>query len=183
MADHLHEDKGSSIDEIMEESQNQQLNLNQTAVEVLSDWCDRLGVIQRHLYSRRLYLVKAEETDSETFKDALVKCYSKLSLSYGRRGVFVKIPKIREDTCERLKITREAFDKLLRRTYLDNIGRIELSGAPIITLAKKSPLSEKKIKLEGKHSILSAKFELARERDGLLVGRKAYYYMAIHESL
>jgi len=183
LAGHINEDKGLSIDEIKDESQNRKLSLNQTAVEVLSDWCDRLGVIQRHLFSKRLYLIKTEETDMETFKDALARCYRVLSLSYGRRGVFVKIPEIREDTCEQLKITREVFDELLRRIYLENIGRIELSGAPIITLAKKSPLSEKKMKLEGKQAILSPKFELTRERKGLLVGHKAYYYVAIHENL
>lgn len=183
LADHINDNKGLSTDEIKEESQNRQFSLNQTAIEVLSDWCDRLGVIQRHLYSKRLYLIKIEETDWQTFKDALSRCYRELSLSYGRKGVFVKIPKIREDTCERLKITRKVFDELLRRVYLENIGRIELSGAPIITLAKKSPLGEKKIKLEGKQAILSPKFELTRERKGLLVGHKAYYYVAIHENL
>jgi len=183
LTDHINDNKGLSVEEIKDESQNRQLSLNQTAVEVLSDWCDRLGVIQRHLYSKRLYLIKTEETNRETFKDALARCYRVLSLSYGRRGVFVKIPEIREDMCEQLKITRKVFDELLRRIYLENIGRIELSGAPIITLAKKSPLSEKKIKLEEKQAILSPKFELTRERKGLLVGHKAYYYVAIHENL
>jgi len=183
LADHINEDKGLSIDEIKEESQNRKLSLNQTAVEVLSDWCDRLGVIQRHLYSKRLYLVKSEGTDAKIFKSVLVQCYRTISLSYGRKGVFVKIPKIREDTCEQLKITRKVFDEMLRQTYLENIGRIELSGAPIITLAKKSPLSEKKIKFEGKQTILSPKFELKRDRNGILIGHKAYYYVAIHENL
>lgn len=183
LADHANENKGLSIGEIKEESQNRHLTLNQTAIEVLSDWCDRLGVIQRHLYSKRLYLMKTEETDSQIFKGALTRCYRELSLSYGRKGIFVKIPKIREDICEQLKITRKVFDEMLRQTYLENIGRIELSGAPIITLAKKSPLSEKKIKFEGKQTILSPKFELKRDRNGILIGHKAYYYVAIHENL
>jgi len=183
LAGHINEDKGLLIDEIKEESQDRKLSLNQTAVEVMSDWCDRLGVIQRHLYSKRLYLVKDEGTDAKIFKSVLVQCYRTISLSYGRKGVFVKIPKIREDMCEQLKITRKVFDELLRQTYLENIGRIELSGAPIITLAKKSPLSVKKIRFEGKQTILSPKFELTREREGLLVGQKAYYYLAIHEDV
>ena len=183
LVDHINDNKGLSIDEIREESKNRQLSLNQTAIEVLSDWCDRLGVIQRHLYAKRLYLVKHGETDSRSFKNALMKCYRELSLSYGRKGVFIEIPKIREDTCEQLKVTRKVFDEMLRQTYLENIGRIELSGAPIITLAKKSPLSEKKIGLGGKQTILSPKFELARDREGLLVGQKAYYYLAIHEDI
>ena len=183
LADHINDNKGLSTDEIKEESKKHQLSLNQTAVEVLSDWCDRLGVIQRHLYTRRLYLIKHGETNFKSFKNALKKCYRELSFSHGRKGVFIEIPKIREDMCEQLKITRKVFDEMLRQTYLENIGRIELSGAPIITLAKKSPLSEKKIKFEGKQNILSPKFELARDREGLLVGQKAYYYLAIHEDI
>ena len=183
LADHINNNKGLSIDEIRKESKNRQTSLNQTAIEVLSDWCDRLGVIQRHLYTRRFYLIKHGETDFKSFKNALMKCYRGLSLSYSRKGVFVEIPKIREATCEQLKITRKVFDEMLRQTYLENIGKIELSGAPIITLAKKSPLSEKKIKFEGKQVILSPKFELTRERKGLSVGQKAYYYLAIHEDI
>jgi len=83
-----------------------------------------------------------------------------------------------------LKITVcKGFDNMLRQTYLENIGKVELSGAPIITLAKKSPLSEKKIKFQGKQNILSPKFELTRKREGLLVGPKAYFYLAIHEDI
>ncbi len=180
LASHIDDNKGLLMEEIKEES-NHHPTLNQTAIEVLSDWCDRLGVIQRHLYSRRFYLIKDEETDPNAFKSALSRCYRELSFSYGRKGVFVEIPKIRENTCEQLKITRRVFDEMLRQTYLENIGRIELSGAPITTLAKKSPLTERKIRFGGKHIILSPKFELKREREGLLVGKKAYYYLAIHE--
>ena len=112
-----------------------------------------------------------------------MKCYRELSLVHGLKQIFVEIPKIRENLCEELKITRELFNDMLRSIYRASIGKIELSRAPIITLAKKSPLSEKKIRLEGKQAILSPKFELTRERKGLLVGHKAYYYVAIHENL
>lgn len=182
LEDHIN-NKGLSLNEIKEESTKRKLNLNQTAVEVLSDWCDRLGVVQRHLYARRLYLIRYEETNFERFKNAIKKCYRELSFSSGRKGVFVEIPKIREDMCEQLKITRKGFDDMLRQTYLENIGKVELSGAPIITLAKKSPLSEKKIKFQGRQTMLSPKFELTRKREGLLVGQKAYYYLAMHEDI
>lgn len=112
-----------------------------------------------------------------------MKCYRELSLVHGLKQIFVEISKIRENLCEELKITRELFNDLLRSIYLASIGKMELSGAPIITLAKKSPLSEKKMKLEGKQAVLSPKFEVAREREGLSVGQKAYYYLAIHEDL
>ena len=183
LEDHNNEKKGLSMDEIEEESKSRKLSLNRTAIEVLSDWCDRLGAIQRHLYTERLYLLRSEERDLGIFKDVLLKCYRELSFAYGRREVFLEIPKIREDICEQLKIARRVFDIMLRLTYLNNIGKIELSGAPITTLAKKSPLSERKMTLEGKQNILSPKFEVGKERTGLLVGRKVYYYLAIHDDL
>jgi len=179
---HINDEKGLTIDEIKIDSANRQLGLNQTAVEVVSDWCDRLGIIQRHLYNRRLYLPRMKP-ELQTFKNALAKHYQEVSRTQLRRGIFVEIPMIREDLCERLKIARKVFDELLRTVYLENIGRMELSGAPIVTLAKKSPLSEKKIKHNGKATILSPKYEIQRDREGLLVGQKIYFYLAMHEAI
>ncbi|MGB8779899.1 MAG: hypothetical protein WCD81_04530 [Candidatus Bathyarchaeia archaeon] len=182
LAGHIDDEKGLSLEEIKEESTSRQLSLNQTAVEVLSDWCDRLGVIQRHLYTRRIYTVR-KDIEPKIFKIALCKCYRELSTCHGRKGVFVEIPTMREDTCENLKIPRKTFDERLRLLFLENIGRIELSGAPIITLAKKSPFTEKKMMSDSKAAILSPKYEVKREREGLAVGQKTYYYLAIHESI
>ena len=179
---HINDEKVLTIDEIKIDSANRQLSLNQTAVEVVSDWCDRLGIIQRHLYNRRLYLARMKP-ELQTFKNALAKHYQEVSRTRLRRGIFVEIPMIREDLCERLKIARKVFDELLRAVYLENVGRMELSGAPIITLAKKSPLSEKKIIRNGKAAILSPKYEIQKDREGLLVGQKTYYYMAMHEGI
>jgi hypothetical protein len=174
--------KGLTADEIMDEGKTRQLRLNQTAVDVLSDWSDRLGAIQRHLYTRRIYPIE-DKVETEIFRNALVKLYQELSKTQGRKGIFVEIPIMREDLCERLKIARKTFDEMLHNTYLENVGRMELSGAPIITRAKKSPLSEKKIKRDGKIAVLAPKNELQREREGLLVGRKIYYYMAVYEGI
>jgi hypothetical protein len=179
---HVNDPKGLTFDDIKKESANRQLSLNQTAIEVLSDWCDRLGTIQRHLYTRRLYSTLAK-VEPEAFKNVLVKYYQEQSRVQGQRAVFVEIPMIREDMCERLKLARETFDEMLRSVYLENIGRVELSGAPIVTLAKKSPLSEKKIKRNGKTAILAPKYEIQREREGLAVGPKSYYYLAIYGNI
>lgn len=179
---HFNDSKGLTFDDIKKESADRQLSLNQTAIEVLSDWCDRLGTIQRHLYTRRLYSTEAK-VEPEAFKNVLVKYYKELSRVQGRRAVFVEIPMIREDLCERLKLPRKTFDKMLRSVYLENIGRMELSGAPIVTLAKKSPLSEKKIKRDGKTAIFAPKYEIQREREGLAVGPKSYYYLAIYDNI
>jgi len=179
----INNSKGLALAEIKEASVKGELSLNQTAVEVLSDWCERLGVVQRHLFTRRLYLIIIGNADHKIFKDALLKYHREFSVSNRRRGIFLEIPTLREDLCEKLKVSRKVFDEMLRSTFLENVGRIELSGAPIITLAKKSPLSEKRMKLEGKDAILSPKFEAVKEREGLSVGQKAYYYLAIHDSI
>jgi len=183
LKDNANKDKGLSINEIKEESLKRKLSLNQTAVEVLADWCERLGVVQRHLYSKRFYLIRNKVVNPNVFRTALVRCYRELSISRGWKGTFVEIPTIRENLCEQLKVLRRVFDEMLRITYLENVGKIELSGAPITTLAKKSPLGEKKMKPGGKDAILSPKFEVKREREGLMVGRKSYYYLAVHEDL
>ncbi|MEM2112072.1 MAG: hypothetical protein QXX08_09395 [Candidatus Bathyarchaeia archaeon] len=177
---HINDEKGLSLEEIKEESTGRQLSLNQTAIEVLSDWCDRLGTIQRNLYTRRVYALKAD-IELKIFEKVLCKSYQVLSTQNRRKGVFVEIPELREEICEHLKISRKAFDEKLHTIYLNNVGRIELSGAPLMTLAKKSPLTERKMKHVGKTALLSPKYEIKREREGLTVGQRVYYYLAIYE--
>jgi len=180
---HVKNDKGLSMNEIEEDSTRHGLNLNRTAVEVLASWCERLSVIQRHLYTKRFYLIGNEMVNSKTFRTALVRCYREISVSRWQKRIFVEIPVIRENLCEQMKIPRDVFNEMLQAVYLNNVGKIELSGAPITTLAKKSPLSEKKMKSDGKEAILSPRFEVKRVREGLTVGRKSYYYIAIHENI
>ena len=177
---HISDEEGLSVDEVYKESLKYGFHLNRTAIEVLADWCERLGVIQRNLYTGKLYLIKQEVENLNDFYRVLIKSYRKLSVSRWRREVFVEIPIIREQVCERLKISRKIFDQTLKTIYLKNVGKIEFSGAPIVTHAKRSPLSEKMMTPDAKKAILSPRFKLKREREGLLIGRKSYYYIAIH---
>jgi len=179
---HKKEEKGRSINEIVKETAESNSNLNQTAIEVLADWCQRLGVIQRHLYTGRLYLIEKEKICTEKeFLSTLIKIYREKTCSKWHRKTFLEIPLAREELCERLKIARSVFDKLMKQIYLKNIGKIELSGAPIITHSKKSPLSEKKMVYEEENALISPRFKLKKEREGLTIGRKFHYYLAIHE--
>jgi len=177
---HIHDENGLSIDEIYRESQRYKIHLNRATIEVLADWCERLGVIQRNLYTGNLYLIRQEVENLNKFFSVLVESYRKLSGSKWRREIFIEIPMIREQVCERLKISRITFDCALKAIYSKNIGKIEFSGAPIITHAKRSPLSEKRMISDIKQAILSPKFELKKEREGISIGRKSYYYIAIH---
>ena len=181
LQDYSEKEEGLSVNEIIEEAVRRKTHLNRTAAEVLSDWCERLGIVQRNLYTAKIYFLRDEKPSLDDFFSILLKIYRKLSISSWRREVFVEIPLIREHMCEQLKISRKTFDKTLKQVYLNNIGKIELSGAPITTLAKKSPLSEKRIKLVGKKAIMSTQSRLQREREGITINKKTYYYLAMHK--
>ena len=183
LKNHIVDPQGLRAYEIVKESAEHDLHLNKTAVEVLSDWCERLGVIQRNLYTAKIYIIKEEKEDLKNFLRTLVKIYRKLAFSQWRKEVYVEIPLIRENVCEELKISRKIFDELLKEAYPKNVGRIEFSGAPITTFAKKSPLSEKKMTPVGKEAIMSARSTLKREREGLTINKKSYYYLAIHKTV
>lgn len=181
---HINDDKGLSIDETIKEAKIRKLRLNRTAIEVLQNWCERLGVLQRHLYEKRFYLLKREEPNFKRFKNAIVSSYQTLNMTagLGLKLIYVEIPKLREEVCEILKMARELFDSLFKRLYYESIGKIELSGAPTITVAKRSPLAIRVIKASKKEDILAPHLDLTRERKGIEIGGKSYYYVAIHEA-
>jgi len=183
LAQHLDADHGMSLDFIQKEVERLNLNLNRTSIEVLTDWCDRLGICQRHLYSGHIYLLKPTEPNRTEFREKLVECFDMLINDRKPQEVFAEIPRVREDVCEKCRIRRDAFDNMLTQLYLQNIGKIELCGAPITTMAKKSPLSEKKIKPYSKNGVLAPKFLLKKEREGLTIKNKSYFYIAIYGNL
>jgi len=168
---HIDDERGLSIHEILTEGRNLGLNLNRTAVEVLVDWCERLGIVQRHLYSGRIYIVRKGKPSSEVFRDCLLASYDKFVQK--EDIVYVAIPKLREDVCERLKISREVFDELLKELYLKNVGKIELCGAPIVTSAKEIPF---KMKI-----LSSVQVDKTVASPGLKIADRIYYYLAIFD--
>jgi len=180
---HINDEKGLSISEMIEEAKIKKLQLNQTAIEVLQNWCERLGMLQRHLYTKRFYLLKKEKPDSIQFENAVKGSYRILNTArgLGLKLMYVEIPRLREEVCEKLKILRETFDVLFKKLYYKSIGRMELSGAPMITAAKKSPLSIRMIKTSKKEDILAPYLDLAKERKGVEIGGKSYYYVAMHQ--
>jgi len=117
------------------------------------------------------------------FETAVKNSYRTLNIArgLGLKLTYVEIPRLREEVCEKLKTTRETFDALFKKLYYESIGRMELSGAPTITVAKKSPLSIRIIKASKKEDILAPYLDLAKERKGIEIGGKSYYYVAIHQ--
>ena len=160
------------------------LNFNITAIEVLCDWAERLGVVQRNLFTNRYYLTKNSATLAE-FILFLQTSYEELNIKPrpGLRQEYVEIVRLREDVCEKLKIKRETFDLLLTSVFKKAYGKIELCGAPITTIAKKSPTSLRKVKKSLKDSMLSSQFVCLKESRGIEINGKEYYYIAIFEPL
>jgi hypothetical protein len=78
---------------------------------------------------------------------------------------------------------REAFDRLLEKVLQKSCGKIELCGAPITTMAKKSPSSLKSMKRGTKDSILSPEYLCSSEAQGIEINGKEYHYIAIFERL
>jgi len=161
-----------------------QLSFNKAAVDVLCDWTERLGVIQRNLDKNTYYNVTNKATLTE-FVEALENSYNELNNKPrpGLKQQYVEIPKLRESVCEKLKISRKVFDLFFLNIFKKSLGKMELCGAPITTSAKKSRISLKKMKKSLKDKILSPHFVLLKEKKGIEIKRREYYYVAIFEKL
>jgi len=166
-------------------SRRQDLAFNETALDILCDWAERLGQVQRNLYNNRYYLLQECEVSHNTFVEATEQCYNALNLQDrpGIKLVYIEIARLREAVCEKLRVRRDLFDTTLEWLFLNNIGKMELSGAPLITSAKESPTSLKMFEKGGKETILSPKYKTIREGKGLELGGKLYHYIAIFEKL
>ena len=161
------------------------LAFNKTALDVLCDWAERLGQVQRNLYNNQFYLLQESKVSCNTFVEAIEQCYHTLNLQDrpGIKLVYIEIARLRETVCEKLQVRREFFDTALEWLFLNNIGKMELSGAPLTTSAKESPTSLKMLEKGGKEAILSPKYKTIKEGKGLELGGKLYHYIAIFEKL
>ena len=158
------------------------LDFNQAILDVLMRWGERFGVLQRHLYKKTFYAIKDTKPDNSIFVSSLKKHYNKLNIKKGLflSQTFVEIPKLREDVCENLKMRRELFDSLFMDYYLSALGTVELAGAPTITTAKRSPLNIRKTNIEINGTFVSPVFDLEKERRGITIKGKNYFYLAIY---
>jgi len=173
-------------DELLNElSHIEDIVYNNTAIDILCDWAERLGQVQRNLYNNKYYLLRKEEITHQHFLKVIEECYSNLNVKTrpGIKIIYVEIARLRELVCEYLKIKRDIFDKFLEHLFLKNIGRMELSGAPLTTSAKKSPTSLKFLERGEKENILSPQYKTIREGRGLEVNGKLYHYIGIFGKL
>lgn len=180
-------DYGLTEDELLDqlEDRHEGLRFNKTGLDVVGDWGERLGAIQRNVFEDRYYSVISTRKD-ESFVDVLQEEYAEMDVKrgIGMRTTHVSIPEIRELVCERLRLTRDEFDQRLVDHYMENIGKMELSGAPLDTQAKESRFGIKTISKSEEDGHATSEMVSDRVLNGIaLQDGKMYYYLAIFEQL
>lgn len=170
------------LDDLQNRSEFEPYDYNSASVDVLGDWAERLGVVQRNAFSGDLYTVNVDKVPSN-FSSALLSIYDDLEETAGLdlRQRHLSIPKLREFGCERLRCTRGAFDDALLELASQNIGQVELSGAPMDTEAKDSPRGIKRISLSQGDSLVSTEQTSDQVMSGVEQYGKQYYYLAVFD--
>lgn len=154
-------------------------SFNQASASVLCDWVERVDSVQRNVFTNAYYPVYAMTTP---MLPEFLRAYGELNTRAGvsLRQRYVEIPKIRELVCERLKIRRRDFDEEFLRLYRNNIGTIELSGAPITTHAKTASKHIKSLIFTEIPDEVTMKLTSERYLKGITCDSKQYYFVAIH---
>jgi len=170
------------LEELSDIEEHTPRSYNQTSVEVVGDWAERLGTIQRNAFTGRYYPIKQHNILSN-FSKTLLTVYDEVEETAGvnLRQRYLSIPELRETYCERHRCTRDVFDEALRQLADQNVGRLELSGAPIDTGAKDAELGIKEMQLDGDDGLVSTTQSTEQVMTGVEQYGKQYYYVAVHD--
>jgi hypothetical protein len=172
-------------DEILEyletTHEHRRYDFNQTSIDVVGDWGERLGAVQRNAFSGSYYRA-IETTIPSKFPFVLLSVFEELEETAGMNlsQRYLSIPELREHTCERMRCMRSAFDEALLTLVNENVGKLELSGAPMDTGAKEAQLGIKRIELADSSGLVSTHQSTDRVMAGVEQFGKQYYYLAIH---
>ena len=155
---------------------------NQTSVEVVGDWAERLGTVQRNAFSGNYYPLKQERAPSN-FPFALLAVYDELEETAGvdLRQRYLSIPLLREHFCEHHGCRRSVFDEALGQLVQQNVGQLELSGAPMDTGAKDARHGIKEIELGSDDGLVTTNQSTERVMAGIEQFGKQYYYLAVYD--
>jgi predicted transcriptional regulator len=155
---------------------------NQTSVEVVGDWAERLGRIQRNAFTGRYYPVERDEVPAN-FAYVLLSVFDDLEETAGvsLKQRYLSIPELREHFCERVRCTRDSFDESLLTLAQQNVGKVELSGAPVDTGAKEAALGIKEMALASSDDLVSTSQSTEQVMAGVEQYGKQYYYLAVHD--
>lgn len=170
------------LERLMENETVSERSYNATSVDVLGDWAERLGSAQRNAFTGEYYLV--ETTDlPEHFPQAFLEVYDRLESVVGinLRQRYLSIPELREHFCAEHRCPRSIFDEALGRLAAANIGRVELSGAPLDTSAKDAALGIKSIERADDDGLVSTSQSTERVMKGIDQHGKRYYFLAVFD--
>ncbi|WP_265112027.1 hypothetical protein [Halosolutus halophilus] len=170
------------LEYLEEEHEFSPYTFNQTGIEVVGNWAERLGGIQRNAFTGDYYVVDRADVPMN-FQYVLLEAYDELEETAGvnLRQRYLSIPRLRERTCERLGCPRNAFDQALSALCRQNVGKLELSGAPLDTSAKDSALGIKEIELADGDTLVSTSQSTQQVMAGLEQFDKQYYYLAVYD--
>lgn len=155
---------------------------NQTGIEVVGDWAERLGAVQRNAFTGDVYRVATAEIPDD-FPSVLLSVIDDREQEAGvnLRQRYLSIPELREFTCQRLRCPRVAFDEAVVTLATQNVGAVELSGAPLDTGAKEAALGIKQIGLTDGDGLVSTEQSTDRVMAGVEQHGKRYYFLAVHD--
>jgi len=174
-----------SLDMILDELENQaeftNYSYNQTSIEVLGNWGKCLGTVQRNAFTGEYYRPQ-DDTPPANFHHTLLRRYDELeeTTGVGMRQRYLSIPRLRETVCTSLQLSRNAFDNALRTLAQENVGKLELSGAPRDTGAKEANYGIKEIELSDDNTLVSTSQSTEQVMQGIEQYGKQYYYLTIH---
>ena len=170
------------LERLEETQQDTPYTYNQTSIEVMADWAERLGCVQRNAFTGRYYRPSPAD-ELIGFSTTLLDAYDDLEQTAGvnLRQRYLSIPQLRETICERVQCARNEFDRTLIELCQQNVGKLELSGAPIDTAAKDAALGIKQIELADDDALVSTSQSSQQVMAGVELYDKQYYYLAVHD--
>ena len=174
-------DLATLLEELETRNEHAPYAFNQTGIEVVGDWAERLGVIQRNAFTGTYYLVD-RSTVPANFPFVLLTIFDELEEKAGVQlsQRYVSIPELREFICERVRCSRAAFDEGLTTLVGQNVGKLELLGAPTDTGAKDAKLGIKQIALADDDGLVTTTHSTEQVMAGVEQYGKRYYYLAVH---
>ena len=172
----------SLLYELEKQSESTPYSYNQTSIEVVGNWGKCLGTVQRNAFSGEYYRPQ-NESPPENFHQTLLNAYDELeeTAGVGMRQRYISIPELRESLCATLQLSRQGFNNGLRLLAQENIGKIELSGAPRDTGAKEANYGIKEISLSEDDVLVSTSQSTEQVMQGIEQHGKQYYYLTVHE--
>ena len=172
----------SVLHELEKQSESTPYSYNQTSVEVVGNWGKCLGTVQRNAFTGEYYRPQ-NDTPPENFHQTLLNVYDELeeTAGVGMRQRYLSIPEIRESICATLQLSRQGFDNGLRLLAQENIGKLELSGAPRDTGAKEANYGIKEISLSDDDALVSTSQSTEQVMQGIEQHGKQYYYLTVHD--